>query len=289
MKNRTTSPPFRHPIQQFEELIDQQGIVVLDNVNSMPSYGERFASPHLVVGICHQGFVRAEYDMQPVEFHPKELSVVYPNHNIYTYESSADYRATLIVVSNRFFNEMQHHSLQRFQIEYLKQPSFRLSDQQYEAMLHVVELLKTISQIGGKTGKEMMVDLIDIMSRLTDYFRFNEQLPSEKVSNTDMLFHRFYEAIVKHHKESHEIKFYAELLCLSPKYFAFVIKQSTGTSASEWIAKYIVSKARHMLRQNTYSIQDISAELGFPEQSSFSRYFKHFTGISPTQYRKNNT
>ena len=288
MKEQPPTYTPNHPLKKNADLIEQQGLMVFENVTSMPSYGERFTSPNLVVGICHEGYVKVEYDMQPVEFHPKEISVLYPNHIIYAYESSPDYRATLIVISNQFFNELRHHSLRRFQIEYLKIPAFKLSDQQYETMLHAVELLKASCQMNGKVGKDIMIDIIDIISRMTDYYRFQEKKPTQKVSNSEMLFYHFYDAIVDHHKESHEIQFYADLLCLTPKYFATVIKQTTGISASEWIAKFIIAKARHLLRQDFISIQEISTELGFAEQSSFSRYFRHYTGISPTQYRKAN-
>ena len=225
--------------------------------------------------------------MKPVEFHPQEISVLYPNHIIYTYESSPDYLATLIVISNSFFQEVRYHSLRLYQIEYLKSPSFRLSDEQYESILHIVGLLKAASQISGKKRKELLVDTLDILSRMTDYYRFHDQAPTQKVSNGVKFFYRFYDAIVEHHKESHEIQFYADLLCLTPKYFAAVIKQATGISASEWIAKFLIAKAKHLLMQDFISIQEISAELGFAEQSSFSRYFRHYTGIAPTQYRKN--
>lgn len=40
-----------------------------------------------------------------------------------------------------------------------------------------------------------------------------------------------------------------------------------------------------MLKYSNMSIQDISYELNFPDQSFFARYFKKHTGMTPLEYR----
>ena len=45
-------------------------------------------------------------------------------------------------------------------------------------------------------------------------------------------------------------------------------------------------RAKHYLRQHALSIQQIAVELGFEEQSSFQKAFKHWQGCTPGVYRK---
>ena len=82
------------------------------------------------------------------------------------------------------------------------------------------------------------------------------------------LFDRFYEAVAGHYRESHEVQFYANLFCVSPKYFSTVIRQATGATPSEWIARFVVVKAKLLMRTTDLSMLRISQELGFPGLSS---------------------
>jgi transcriptional regulator GlxA family with amidase domain len=64
-----------------------------------------------------------------------------------------------------------------------------------------------------------------------------------------------------------------------------VIRQATGATPSEWIARFVVVKAKLLMRTTDLSMLRISQELGFPDQTSFTRYFKANTGYPPTAYR----
>ena len=93
--------------------------------------------------------------------------------------------------------------------------------------------------------------------------------------------------LVAHHCESREVRFYARLLCLSPKYFGTIIKQETGVSAGEWIARYVVIRAKTLLRHRPdLTIQQIYQRLGFTDAATFSRYFKATAGMSAKAYRE---
>ena len=288
MKKKTFSPPSQNPFVKNKELIKQQGVVVFDYVTSLASYTERVISPNIVIAIFHSGVIRLEYDMQSIVFRSKGICMLYPNHIVSVKDVSPDLQATLIVISNQFYDEMLRHSLRRYKNEYLKAPFFKLSNHEYETQLHILEVLKAACQIKGEGRANMISDILDILARMTDYHRFHDKAPKEDISSNELLFYHFYEAIAAHHKESHEIQFYAEKFCLSPKYFANVIKQTTGIAASDWIARFIVTKAKHLLKRDDINMLAISKELGFGEQSSFSRYFKHVTGITPSQFRKDN-
>lgn len=89
-----------------------------------------------------------------------------------------------------------------------------------------------------------------------------------------------------HHKIHRSITFYAERMYISPKYLSHIIKEATGKSATEWIAEFVVMEAKNMLRYSHKNIQQVAYELNFTTQSSFGKYFKHVTGMSPTEFQK---
>jgi AraC-like DNA-binding protein len=53
----------------------------------------------------------------------------------------------------------------------------------------------------------------------------------------------------------------------------------------EWITERTIVLIKFLLENSNKSIQEISNELNFPNQSFFTRYFKQHTGMTPTAYR----
>jgi AraC-like DNA-binding protein len=73
---------------------------------------------------------------------------------------------------------------------------------------------------------------------------------------------------------------------LTPKYFSAIIKKETGASAIKWISEYVTVQAKQLLDVRTdYTVLQVSRELGFSDQASFSRYFRKYTGMTPREYR----
>ena len=65
-----------------------------------------------------------------------------------------------------------------------------------------------------------------------------------------------------------------------------VVKKVSGRTASDWIDEYVVLEAKQMLRTTTLTVQEVSRELNFANQSFFGKYFKKHVGMSPSEYRQ---
>jgi len=282
MKKKKKAIPSTHPVYTMNQEIEERELVIIENVRGLPSDTEPYISPHLVLVLCHQGYTSGEYDMKPFEFKAHEFCVVYPNHPIVANETTADYLSTIIIISSRLYEELRPRLAYGNSFAYHKEPSFKLNDENYQCILHTFTLLKSINKLDNAIRKEMIVDLIDVISKLADHFR--------KVNTKDgikqSLFSQFYELLSQHYKENREVSFYARMLCLSPKYFGSVIKRDIGISAGYCIAHYVVIQAKSLLHYRPeLNIQQISQLLGFGDSTSFSRYFKAHEGISPKEYR----
>ena len=93
--------------------------------------------------------------------------------------------------------------------------------------------------------------------------------------------------MVEHYRESREIKYYANLLNLTPKHLSKVIRAATnGISPVEWIEQYVTTQAKRLIETRaTQTLQETAYLLGFSEPTSFYRYFKRVTGMTAKQYR----
>lgn len=101
----------------------------------------------------------------------------------------------------------------------------------------------------------------------------------------DIIFMNFMLSLRKNLTEHRDVAFYANEQCLSPKHFSTVIKQRFGMSAGEWINIAVMAKAKELLCESQVSVKEIGFKLGFPNQSSFGRFFKQHSGVSPYKFR----
>lgn len=105
-------------------------------------------------------------------------------------------------------------------------------------------------------------------------------------TNADVLSKQFLEIVKDNFRRERQLKFYADALCITPRYLSRVVKECTGSSAADWIERYVILEARALLKSTTMTIQQISDELNFPSQTFFGKYFKRRVGMSPKEYRR---
>ena len=77
----------------------------------------------------------------------------------------------------------------------------------------------------------------------------------------------------------------AEEVGISPNHFSTLFHKTVGVSFREYLSQIRVEGSKQLLLYTDYSLADIAAAMGFPDQSNFSKVFKRITGISPGKYR----
>lgn len=287
-KSKSYSP---HPVVALNTEIEQRGVLLIEDVKSLPSSDIPFVSPHLVIVICHQGYSIGEYDMKPIKFCAHDFSLVYPDPPILAKETSEDYRSTLLIISSSFYKELRPRLTYGNSLLFHSQLRFHLSEEHYHCICDAMRLLKSVISFDFPSRNEMALGILDVISKLVDSFRQTDDIggrqPNADTTDDSLLFRRFYDLLALHYKEHREVQYYARLLCLSPKYFGSLIKKEMGISASQCIAHYIAIQAKALLHYRPdLTIQQISHQLGFDDSMSFSRYFKTSVGIPPKKYRE---
>lgn len=280
MKPRTQKP---HPIDLNLQRIKEDGIVVLDNAHGLPTRDKPFVSPDYVICIGQRGRIDLMYDDMADYSDKHTVAVIFPNHSLREVSKTDDYLATLIVVDVSVLDDPMLQIINQMRYRYELHPCVKLDKHEYRMITDVVEGMREIKRLEIPESRMLMTRLLEFLLRLLSHYRMrklNETTASKRVSM------QFHSDLTQHFRKHHDVGFYAERACLTPKYFSAVVKQETGHNAAYWIRVKIIAEAKMLLHiRHDLSVQAIADMLGFSEQSIFSRYFKHETGVSPTEFR----
>lgn len=112
---------------------------------------------------------------------------------------------------------------------------------------------------------------------------------AESYTRKQLLFHKFMHLIHEHAAQMHQVSFYAEKLCISPRYLHEITETySNGKTPKALIDEQLTAELKVLLNNPALSIAEIASLCQFPDSSYLSRFFKKNTGISPKEYRTQN-
>lgn len=147
------------------------------------------------------------------------------------------------------------------------------------------------SQNLNPTCRQLEAEVVKSMGQMLFYEVLNiyfRNCPTVPVSQTkpDMVLQNFMIALFQNFRKEREVTFYANLQHITPRYFSNIIKEKSGIKPSNWIVQMVITEAKQLLEASNLSIKEISVQLNFPCQTFFGKYFKHYVGVSPKEYRK---
>lgn len=105
-------------------------------------------------------------------------------------------------------------------------------------------------------------------------------------SHQEEIFRRFIALVNEYSKNERTVGFYADKLCLTPRYLNTVIRQVSRQTVMEWINQAIILEAQVLLKHSDLLVYQIADELHFPNPSFFCKFFKKRTGMTPQEYQK---
>jgi AraC-like DNA-binding protein len=86
-------------------------------------------------------------------------------------------------------------------------------------------------------------------------------------------------------EKSLELNEIAELLHIVPNHMSDTVSEVFGKSPCEIYENKLVEISKEMLENSTNSISEIARTLDY-DPSNFTKFFRRFVGVTPTQYRK---
>lgn len=163
---------------------------------------------------------------------------------------------------------------------HLDEESLRLMDGDFELFRTRLSMAETVfsREVLGRVMQIFLYDLWTVYQHALSHMGAND--------NAARIFLRFLELAQQHSRREREVGFYADKLCISPKYLSQVSRSVTGLPASQWIQFYATFELVSLLDDRSKTLTEVSEMMGFENMSHFSRYVKKLLGKTPSKYRE---
>ncbi len=297
-------------IQYFDWLPQLEGMDKVDSIENelivfqlsevsselqanMPFQYETMSNPHkfdFFMFVRHiSGSATLKIDMEEYELsEPINVIKLAPGQIISIEHASEDFDSVVMMMSKRFIENLMVYINGSIPLRFGKNEKViehcSLEEDYFSNI--IFKAIRSILKDKDNPYRMQVVQHI-IMAIFYSSDKVREAVEDEPArSNADVLSREFIKLVKENFRKERQLKFYADILCITPRYLSRVVKECTGASAAEWIERSVVLEARALLKSTNMTVQQISDELNFPSQTFFGKYFKRRVGMSPKEYRR---
>lgn len=271
----------------------EDDIIIVDDISTALIPKDPRRMNFLILALCTEGEATYTLDTQEMRIQKNDVLLILDRHVVSNFTASKDLKALCIIISVKFFFESIRNVGDVSSLLLLSRnfPVIKLAQEETETFQSYFYLLKT--KAADKQNKyrrklvstlilAMFYDLSNVVQRMLN-------TDSMRQTRAEIIFTKFIKLLEGNFKQERRVGWYAEQLNITPKYLSETIKNVSRRTPNEWIDNYVTIEMRIQLRNSTKSIKEIAEEMNFANQSFLGKYFKEHVGISPSEYRKNNS
>ena len=248
----------------------------------------RLANGAFIVGL--NGRCNISVNLTSYDITKNTILTIVPHHIVQAHSSSDDFEGYIVLFTPSFAADINLlRSNLPFMTEMRYNPLVSLSEEECKLFTNFCRFFHDIEGnelIGNspEVRKGLLTSLLYTLGAL--YRRQLPQVINEKPSRANIIFKKFLSLLVEHYTRERSVAFYANELCITPKYLGTICREVSSKMATDIIASAVILDAKAKLHNSDLTVQEISNSLNFPNASFFGRYFKRHTGLSPVQYRE---
>jgi len=285
-------------IQQLSSLgrtrvLDYRGqLMISDHIAQEYLFEEPCRIDAILILVCLRGKLEFVVNLEHNVVTEPSILVNMPE-NIIQFLGLENLEAYAILISSEMLNSLPN-DMKQLANAYLPIKHYFHASVPLEEIAPLIPFYNLIRHSLQKTGPEtddivrslLQAFLLSILGLMREHQA--QEIDANRLStrSSSKLFERFMEALNAHHQQERQVKYYADKLCVTPKYLSMVVKEYSGKSPLDWICDYVIAEAKSLLHYSQMSAQEVAFHLNFPSQSAFGKFFKQKTGLAPTQYLK---
>lgn len=236
--------------------------------------------------LCWEGEMEIEINLQSYKFDKRHLLCFTAPCACRIVKRSDGFRCVGLLLSKSFWRRLLFSERSLGTIA-ARDAFIGVTDEERERLARFHELLCLCADAPdlhdpAGTLQHLIVGLLCQIRNICE----NRDAKAAPVLHGEKLLFDFLDSLHANYRRQRRVSFYADELSLTPRHLTTVIRQVSGRTVSQWIEEYTVLEAQILLRNSPMTIKEIAYELGFNDQSLFSKYFSRVAGISPEKYRR---
>lgn len=250
--------------------------------------GQIIKAYNYAILFCNNGYACIEIEFNRYYITKNTQVIITAGTYVQGIEVSEDFNCSYIYFKQAVYDEVTSRLEPSFTFFLKEYPCVKLPERGVKKITLVMQIMDAYyhekdncyrAEIFKNYIQSMLYDIYDKTRTL---FKIEK---SENIGRKEELFVKFINLVYKHSPEEREVSFYAGELHITARYLSAIVQSIAETSAKELIDKHSIRAIKVLLKSTNKSIQTISYELRFPDQSLFARYFKKHTGMTPLEYR----
>lgn len=168
-------------------------------------------------------------------------------------------------------------------LEFNANPTITVNE---EAKCNILHLLDRLI-LEYKTGEKCRMNVLRmyLMTLFTEILPFANNDNPNTSNSAFMITEQYKKYLTEYIYDKQKVSDYADLLAISPNHLNKCVKSTIGKSAHDILNEMLLLEAKFLLKQSNLNISEIACKIGRNEISSFGRFFKAQTGVSPSEYR----
>ena len=236
-----------------------------------------------------KGTARIRCNFEVIEEQPDSVVLFNPGDAIKVEQRSADFEVEILAFSS-FIQLAALNQLEGVNVNALRRNMILDTAETASAVSGMVQVLRPAIQ--NCSVRELY--FISVMQLRAFYMLYQVMLRRCQIevdafnSRGDELFFHFRQLLAEHYRESRNVTFYADKLCITTRYLTSIVQEHYGKSPKEAIDIYTVMQIRLDLLQTDITLADLAYKYNFSSPSFFSDYFRRNAGCSPQEYRLQN-
>ncbi|MBO7418671.1 MAG: AraC family transcriptional regulator [Bacteroidaceae bacterium] len=263
--------------------------IILDD--TLAHMGEERFNGYLFHAFCRSGYCTFEKNGRKFRFEEGNCMIVPRRGDTVKHIlESADFKADVIYVTQEFIeiSTPQSNYGMKGHLALFENPIMKLLPPQQEICGRNFDAIKfRLAQTNHCFRHDALINAVQCM--IIDFFDFHAVLYGvDKISSQQhQLMNQFVEMLERgDFRENRDIGYYADKLCVTPKYLSEVSKKVSGLPAAYWITRYASLDISRLLRDRSLSFTEISDMFDFSSLSHFSRYVQNNLGVKPSDFRE---
>lgn len=258
--------------------------------NTLDVIGKEPYKDYLSHALCTAGSCTFTFNGKEFELHKGDVMIVRKGKLMEKVRPKEGFQVTNIMVESEFItvsSPIKSNYGVKGQLSLFLNPVMHLTAEQYAICQRDFDNIAfRLSQTRHHFYEELMMNAVQAM--ILDFFDFHSELYEETdVSvQTATIMNNFLRLLENgEYRRNREVAWYADKLCITPKYLSQVTNEASGFSANFWINRYTILDISRLLRDKSLTFVAISDMFGFSSPAYFSRYVQRFLGTNPTEYR----